>query len=135
MDGGILLNVLLDTCAFLWMVRGDSNLSPTAHAVIANPSNEIFLSAVSAWEIGVKYGLGKLALPVEPIVFIPRERHRHRLVSLPIDESASLTASSLPFHHKDPFDRLLIGQALSRGLTLLTPDPVIAQYTVPLLWN
>lgn len=135
MDGSFLVKALLDTCTFLWLVRGDSSLSSPARAVIADPSNEIFLSAVSAWEIGVKFGLGKLELPVEPSIFVPRERSRHRLVSLPVDETASLAASSLPLQHKDPFDRLLVGQALSLGLTLLTPDPLIAQYAVPVLWN
>lgn len=129
------MKTLLDTCTFLWLVRGDHHLSSTVRAVISDPTNEVFLSAVSAWEIGVKFGLGKLSLPIEPIFFIPRERKRHRLASLPIDESASLIASGLPLHHKDPFDRLLVGQALSRGLTLLTPDPLIAQYTVPLVWD
>ena len=135
MDGRFLLNALLDTCTFLWLVRGDSNLSATARAVIEDPANEIFLSAASAWEIGVKYGLGKLPLPLAPSLFVPRERTRHRLVSLPLDEMASLTASGLPSLHKDPFDRLLIGQALTRGMTLLTPDPLIAQYAVPVTWQ
>jgi PIN domain nuclease of toxin-antitoxin system len=103
--------------------------------VIADPANDVFLSAASAWEIGVKFGLGKLSLPVDPILFVPRERTRHRLTSLAVDEIASLIASTLPVHHKDPFDRLLIGQALSRGLTILTPDPMISSYDVPVLWS
>lgn len=129
------MNALLDTCTFLWLVRGDPSLSLRARAVIADPANDVFLSAASAWEIGVKFGLGKLSLPVDPILFVPRERSRHRLTSLAVDEIASLIASTLPVHHKDPFDRLLIGQALSRGLTILTPDPMISSYDVPVIWS
>ena len=129
------MNTLLDTCTFLWLVRGDSALGPKARAIISDPANGVFLSAASAWEIGVKFSLGKLSLPVEPTVFVPRERNRHRLSSLAVDEYSSLMASSLPAHHKDPFDRLLVGQALTGGLTILTPDPMISAYAVPVLWD
>lgn len=128
------MNVLLDTCTFLWIVRGDPSLSKRAIEVYADPRNNAYLSVVTAWEIGVKFMLGKLDLPADPVVFIPRERLRHRLESLVVNETDALTASALPIHHKDPFDRLLVGQALSHGLTLLTPDPLIAQYPVPVVW-
>ena len=128
------MNCLLDTCSFLWLVRGDTSLSARARELVVNPRNRIFLSAISAWEIGVKHGLGRLKLPVEPTVFVPRERERHRIELLPLEERASLCATTLPPHHKDPFDRLLVGQALIGGLTLLTPDPLIQLYRVPTLW-
>lgn len=128
------MNCLLDTCAFLWLVRGDQSLSPRARELVVNPRNRVFLSAISAWEIGVKHGLGRLQLPIEPIVFVPRERERHRIELLSLDENASLCATTLPLHHKDPFDRLLVGQALAGGLTLLTPDPLIRLYNVPTDW-
>lgn len=128
------MKALLDTCTFLWLVRNDPALSQPAREIVADPANDIYLSAVSAWEIGVKFGLGKLDLPTEPSLFVPRERNRHRLMSLAVDETASLLASALPILHKDPFDRLLIGQALGQGLTLLTPDPLIHLYAVPVTW-
>ena len=128
------MKFLLDTCTFLWLVRGDPALSPVARKEILEPTNELFLSVISSWEIGVKHSLGKLALPTAPSLFVPRERERHRIESLPLGESAALAASSLPPHHKDPFDRLLLGQALATGLVLLTPDPLMKPYAVPLLW-
>jgi len=85
-------------------------------------------------EIGVKSSLGKLSLPFQPSILVPRETRRHRILSWPLQEAAALVASGLPQHHKDPFDRLLIGQALVEGLTLLTPDPLIKQYPVITLW-
>jgi len=132
--GRFFLKALLDTCTFLWLVRGDEALTARAREVITDSANEIYLSPVSAWEIGVKYSLGKLSLPTEPSIFVPRETRRHRLHSWPLQEAAALVASGLPQHHKDPFDRLLIGQALVDGLTLLTPDPLIKPYAVTILW-
>ena len=128
------MNVLVDTCTFLWIARADPSLSKLARDTFSDPDNTIYLSVVTAWEIGVKFTLGKLSLPTEPSVFVPRERLRHRLDTLPVNEAAALLASGLPVHHKDPFDRLLVGQALTHGLTLLTPDPLIAQYSVPVHW-
>ncbi len=102
--------------------------------MITDPSNEIYISPISAWEIGVKHSLGKLSLPVGPAIFIPRETRRHRIASWPLNGNAALAASGLPMLHKDPFDRLLVGQAMVDGLTLLTPDPLVKQYSVPTLW-
>ncbi len=124
----------MDTCTFLWLIRGDRALSKTARSAILDTTNEAYLSVVSAWEIGVKYGLGKLQLPLPPEVLVARERQRHELESLPLVEGAALTASSLPLHHRDPFDRLLLGQAIHEGLTLLSPDTLLEPYGVSLQW-
>lgn len=128
------MKILLDTCSFIWLIRGDPQLSQVAAESIVDPTNEVFLSVVSAWEIGVKFSLGKLELPVAPSVLVPRERSRHGLDSLALVESATLVASELPAHHKDPFDRLLVDQCLSHGLTLVSPDPLLRPYPVPILW-
>ena len=125
---------MLDTCAFLWLIRGDASLSPAARRIISEAENEIYLSSVSAWEIGVKYNLGKLQLPVEPSIFVPRETTRHRIQPLDLSHSAALAASNLPLHHKDPFDRLLVGQALVEGLIILSPDPLVQKYAAPICW-
>lgn len=128
------MRLLLDTCTFLWLVRGDPSLSPVAHDLIVDPANEALLSVVSAWEIGVKFALGKLSLPVPPGILVPRERRRHALEALPLGEEAALVASGLPPHHRDPFDRLLVGQAIIEGALLLTPDPLVSQYGAFVRW-
>jgi PIN domain nuclease of toxin-antitoxin system len=128
------MRLLLDTCTFLWIVTGDDSLSATAHDLFVGPENDVFLSAVSAWEIAIKHRLGKLPLPRPPSVFVPEERKRHRIEALPLDETAALASAKLPELHKDPFDRMLVCQAIMGGLTLLTPDPLVTQYPVPTLW-
>lgn len=128
------MKYLLDTCTFLWLIRGDSALSVSAREAILDTTNEVYLSVVSAWEIGVKFGLGKLALPSPPAILVMRERQRHQLESLPLVEGAALTASGLPLHHRDPFDRLLIGQALHEGLTILSPDSLLKPYNISIQW-
>jgi PIN domain nuclease of toxin-antitoxin system len=126
--------VLLDTCTFLWIVSGDEQLSPKAAETFADPDNEVFLSSASAWEIAIKHRLGRLPLPDDPRRFVPRERERHRIQALPIAEEHALGTGALEDRHKDPFDRVLVAQALARGATILTPDPLIAQYPVATLW-
>lgn len=128
------MRLLLDTCTFLWAVRGDGRLSAAAAALFRHPDNDVFLSAVSAWEIAVKHQLGKLPLADAPALYVPRERQRHGIDALPLDEAATLMLDKLPAVHSDPFDRLLVCQAIHHGLTLLTPDPAIQRYPVPVQW-
>lgn len=128
------MRLLLDTCSFLWAVRGDAQLSTEAAALFRDPANEVFLSAVSAWEIAIKHGLGKLPLPDPPARYVPRERERHGIEALPLQEADTLLLDRLPPVHGDPFDRLLICQAVQHGMTLLTPDPMIQRYPVPVRW-
>jgi PIN domain nuclease of toxin-antitoxin system len=97
-------------------------------------SYDIFLSPVSAWEIVVKHSLGRLTLPEPPHLFVPRQRELHEVAPLPLDEDAVLTLGRLPEYHKDPFDRMLVCQALAHGLTILTPDAQIGQYPVQTTW-
>ena len=128
------MRLLLDTCTFLWIVTGDASLSALAREHFSDPANEVFLSSVSAWEIAVKFGLGKLPLPRSPSALVPEERRRHQIQSLPLDEAAVLASAKLAELHRDPFDRMLVCQAIMGGLTLLTPDPLIAQYPVATAW-
>ena len=128
------MRLLLDTCTFLWIVSDDPALSGEARAVFADPANEVFLSAVSVWEIVVKHALGRLPLPDPPMQFVPAQRTRHGIQSLPLDEDAVLHLPRLPEYHKDPFDRMLVCQAIAHGLALLTPDEAIRQYPVRALW-
>jgi len=128
------VKLLLDTCTFLWIVTGDASLSPTARKLFCDPGNEVFLSSVSAWEISIKHSIGKLPLPRSPQELVPDERQRHHIQPLPLDENAALFSAKLPDLHKDPFDRMLICQAITASLTLLTPDPLIRQYAVTTAW-
>lgn len=128
------MRLLLDTCAFLWIVGGAEDLSARAREAFVDPDNEVFLSAVSAWEIAIKHGLGKLPLPKPLAEFVPTQRAAHGIEPLPLDEEAALHVTKLPDLHRDPFDRMLVAQALVGGLVLLTPDDPIRQYPVRTLW-
>ena len=128
------MRLLLDTCTFLWIVGGAKDLSPSARQAFADPANEVFLSAASAWEIAVKHRLGRLPLPVAPEAFVPAQRAAHGLEPLPVDEEAALHVAKLPDLHGDPFDRMLVAQAMVGGLVLLTPDDHIREYPVRTLW-
>jgi PIN domain nuclease of toxin-antitoxin system len=127
------MKILLDTCEFLWLISGNSKISPKALSAVLNPENRVFLSTVSFWEISVRYGLGKLALPEHPSTFITQQRMAHQIEPLVLDEDSVARLSVLPSIHRDPFDRMLICQALAHGLTLASSDPLIGQYSVPIL--
>ncbi len=128
------MRLLVDTVAFLWIVGGARQLSAVARKAFTNPENEAFLSAASAWEIAVKHRIGRLPLPESPDVFVPRQRAAHGLEALAIDEVAALQVAKLPDLHRDPFDRILVAQALVADLVLLTPDEAIGRYPVRTLW-
>ena len=128
------MRLLLDTCTFLWIAAGSDELSEPARAAYADPSNEVFLSAVSAWEIAMKNVLGKLPLPEAPLRYVPAVRARHGISPLALEEDAALHLPKLPALHRDPFDRMLVCQAIAHGLEIVTPDPAIAQYPIRTLW-
>ena len=113
---------------------GSDELSPDAIDAFADRKNEVYLSAVSAWEINVKYRLGKLSLPLSPDKFIPKERKRHLVTPLDLSEQDTLHLCKLPTPHNDPFDRMLVCQSIEHSLTILTPDPLITQYPTRSLW-
>ncbi len=128
------MKILLDTCAFLWIISDSDDLSQTARTLFTNPENDVYLSVVSAWEISIKTMLGKLSLPDFPERYIPAQRSKHRIDSLALDEESALQLRRLPELHRDPFDRMLICQAVVHGLTILTPDELITQYPVRTRW-
>ena len=109
-------------------------LTAAARKAIIDPANEVYLSAVSGWEIGRKYAQGDLQLPKRPEVLLPEMRERTNILSLPLSELEAISAEKLPLIHKDPFDRMLISQAMLNGMTLVTSDGVFGGYTVSLLW-
>jgi len=128
------VNLLLDTCTFLWLAADDPQLSPTARAVCRDPANAVFLSALSAWEIAIKHRLGRLPLPEAPARYVASRRSWLRLEPLAFDEAAATHESVLPVLHRDPFDRGLVAQAILLGMSIVTPDPTIARYPAPVVW-
>jgi PIN domain nuclease of toxin-antitoxin system len=128
------VKLLVDTCTFLWIASDSARLSKTAAAMFMDRDNERYLSAASAWEIGIKHAIGRLPLPRRPDVFVPMTREASGIASLEIDEESALHAGRLPGLHGDPFDRMLVAQAIVHGMTILTPDPEIEQYAVRVLW-
>ena len=127
------MKLLLDTCTFLWLAGGGS-LSHEAADVIRTPANDVFLSSASVWEIVTKYERGRLPLPAPPERLIPDARRIRGVTALAFDEAAALQGRRLPWLHRDPFDRMLIAQAIAHGLAVVTPDPLIAQYPVRVIW-
>lgn len=127
------MRLLLDTHIFLWYIDGDPQLPRPFRDAIRDPANEAYLSVASVWEAVIKYALGKLPLPETPATYLPRQRQAHQLASLPIEEAALPFLAALPSLHRDPFDRILIAQALHHGLSILTVDEAIRAYPVPLL--
>ena len=123
-----------DTCAFFWIISDAKELSDTAREIFVSPQNEIYLSSVSFWEITVKYQRGKLPLPQTPRQYIPTQRENHGIDSLALKEADIAHLSTLPSVHKDPFDRMLICQAIEESMLLLTPDPLIQEYPVKTHW-
>ena len=128
------MKLLLDTCTFLWLAGGRTSMPEAVNRAISDPSNDVFLSSVSAWEIVTKNRSGRLPLPQPPEVLIPAERNLRGVESLPFDEESALYGTRLPPLHRDPFDRMLIAQAVAHGLAIVTPDPLITQYPVRVLW-
>jgi PIN domain nuclease of toxin-antitoxin system len=128
------VRILLDTCTFLWWMLGAPELSDTARELVVEPANEVYLSAVSSWEIAIKYRAGRLWLPEPPGRYVPSRRRVYGIKDLPLEEEAALHVVRLPRLHGDPFDRMLVCQSIIHGLTILTPDELIAQYPVRVAW-
>lgn len=126
---------LIDTHVWLWMQADPGRLSAETRELIENPANELLLSAASAWEIAIKYRIGKLPLPDPPTSYVPDRMRRSGTTPLPIEPIHALRTSELPDHHGDPFDRLLIAQAMQEGLTLVTHDDIFDRYAgLRILW-
>lgn len=128
------MRVLLDTAPFLWFAMGAPELSQRVRDLVLDEGNPVFVSAVSAWEIAVKYDLGRLALAERPETLLPAIRKAYAIEALALEEVAVLHLHRLPKLHRDPFDRMLVCQAVAHGLTLATPDDEIRRYPVPTVW-
>jgi PIN domain nuclease of toxin-antitoxin system len=124
------MRILLDTHIFLWFISGDTHLSIEHRDAIRDPDNAVYLSAVSVWEAIVKYQLGKLSLPEPPEIYLPKQRELHQIASLALDESSVVSLAKLPSLHRDPFDRMLICQALQNSLIIATVDKAVRAYSV-----
>lgn len=122
------MKLLLDTHIFLWFINRDPRLPAKMRDAIREPSNQAYLSVVSFWEISVKYQIGKLPLPQAPEHYIPAQRRQHQINDLQLDEISVAQLAKLPDVHRDPFDRMLVCQALAHGLTLMTVDPIFNSY-------
>ncbi len=126
---------LLDTCVALWYFAGSDKIPASILSVLRDPRHEIFFSDVSLLEIVIKHQLGKLPLPEPASRLILKWVRQHGFRFLPLTTQSILRLESLPALHRDPFDRLLLCQALTHRLTLVTPDPLIRRYDAPVLWN
>src|SRR5438874_496365 len=128
------MRLLLDTHTFLWLVEGNPNLSAVAKAALADPANDLFLSAASVWEMAIKIGNKKLSLSDSLDVYVAKWTAAYQLGSLPVQFDHGYTVTNLPAHHKDPFDRLLIAQAVHEGMSVVTSDAKFTPYGVPIVW-
>ena len=124
------MRLLLDTHIFLWFISRDARLSVAARTCISDPHNDVYLSVASVWEAVIKHQLGKLPMPQPPAMYLPFQRQQHRVASLSIDEATLGFLPKLPALHRDPFDRILICQALQHTLTIVTADAAIMAYPV-----
>jgi PIN domain nuclease of toxin-antitoxin system len=129
------MNLLLDTHAYLWFIGGSEKLAAQVRRAIESPSNRVFVSSISLWEITIKFGLGKLSLlaGLEPVL---NEHIRNNGFDiLNIESPHLLELSNLPMHHRDPFDRLLVAQCIAERMTLCSADSVFGAYDVELMWS
>ena len=128
------MRLLLDTHCWLWWLVEPERLSQTALEAIIALDNELWLSVASIWEIGIKYKASKLKLPQTPEILIPQQIHIDGINTLSIKASHALKAASLPLHHKDPFDRMLIAQTQLEKIVILTNDIAFTYYDIETLW-
>ena len=123
------MRLLLDTHIFLWYITGDPRLPATVLPLVRDPANEVYLSPVPVCETIMKHQLGKLPLPESPEAYVPQQRQRHQINSLPLDEDSVTNLALLPALHKDPFDRILICQAVQHRLMLVSTDAAVPSYS------
>ncbi|PIZ26006.1 MAG: PIN domain nuclease [Chloroflexi bacterium CG_4_10_14_0_8_um_filter_57_5] len=128
------MNILLDTHAFLWFVDDDPRLSQPAQALIEAEESQPFLSAASLWEIAIKISLGKLILKQPYDTFIPHQLALNGIDILNITVEHAAAIAILPFHHRDPFDRMLAVQAKIEKMILVSADPIFDAYEIKLVW-
>ena len=128
------MNLLLDAHALLWYVDQDHLLSAAAHAAITDPANELLLSAGTVWEIAIKTGLAKLTLSLPYDQWMAQAIADLQLTILPITVKYASVQANLPFHHRDPFDRILVAQCQVEKISLISKDPIFDQYEIGRVW-
>ena len=127
------MRLLLDTHVLLWILGDRSRIGPRVEEEYIDPRNEVVVSAASAWEVAIKQSLGKLELPAPAETWLPDKVEGAGMDFIPVTAEDALRVRSLPWHHRDPFDRLLVAQAMG-GYTLVTHDRRLEPYGVPILW-
>jgi len=128
------LRALLDTHVFLWWMAQDPRLSEVAVEAVSDGNNELLFSAASGWEMAIKAGLGKLRMPGDLGAYLSAQLSENAVGVLPVSLRHATGVARLPGHHRDPFDRLLISQALAEDLPIVTADPLITEYPVETVW-
>ena len=128
------MRLLLDTHAWLWFVLGDTALSTSARTLIEDPGNEKLVSPASYWEVAIKISVGKYTLPQPYEDFVRHAIEGQNFVVLPILPTHTALVCAMPLHHRDPFDRLLVAQALVESIPLVSRDPVLEAYGIRRLW-
>lgn len=128
------MRLLLDAHVFLWWVSDSPRLSPAAREHCRHAGNQLFLSSASIWEIAIKARIGKLTIPAPLDVFLTEQLNINAIESLPVTLQHALRVAELPDHHRDPFDRMLVAQALTESLPILTSDTAIRAYGVEVVW-
>jgi PIN domain nuclease of toxin-antitoxin system len=131
---GIVKQLLLDACTLIWLASDPKKLSKKATRVLNDRSSNLVLSDVTVWEISLKWSAGKMVLPDPPSSWIENQVELWHMTRLPIDVASIYKSTELPSHHKDPFDRLMVAQALVHRLVIVTPDESVAAYPVSTIW-
>ena len=119
---------------FLWFINGDRRLTATARAAIENPDSALLLSIAALWEVTVKVSMGRLQLPARMSEFVREYVYGNWISLLPVEPQHLDLLQSLPFHHKDPFDRLMIAQAEAEQIAVVSGDCAFAKYDLPTIW-
>ena len=128
------MKFLVDTNVFLWALAEEHKLNSNAQEILKSSLSELYFSAAGSWEIAIKFALGSLPLPKPPSEYIPHALRVWAVRALDITHEHALRAGELPVHHRDPFDRLLIAQAMTEQMTLLTADRALQKYRVDLIF-
>lgn len=128
------MKYLLDTSVFVWSLGAKARLNTAATDLLYSNETQIFLSPVSSWEIAIKYSLGKIVLPKPPVEFVPGGIRDLGIATLDVTHLHALAAGQLPLHHRDPFDRMLIAQARTEAMVLLTGDRIFKAYDVDVVF-
>lgn len=124
------MRLLIDTQCWLWMSASPERLSKRTQELLRDAGTERLLSVASIWELAIKYQLGRISLPVAPLDFVPSRLETTQTAALGISAAHALRVGVLPRHHRDPFDRMIVAQALIEGVAVLTADPAFARYQV-----